>query len=280
MNIVTSYFLVRSLPGAIQLGVVPQGTVSSSVIESRRQLEYHECLFRNCMNPHVGAVHVMVEGMDALHHLQHQMATSSGRFRWSAKQKAKIIPIMHLKGQPSYADLFTHANRLLSHQLVMVCNADVFLSPVLADGTPAVPAMSSLCDPVYGKVSLALTRYEMDITASPRTLQPLSVTAPLIHQYRGSHDAFVFRPPLPHGFVESVQHYQNAFQAENIVIHELQRHGYRVFNPSLSVQLIHRHEADIRQWYPSVDPSRYATSEPTTVHDTAASLSFAAAHQT
>ena len=108
------------------------------------------------------------------------------------------------------------------------------------------------------RITLALTRYESE------TL-PESACSPLIQEYRGSHDCFIFRPPLPSTVIAAVNHEQNRYQAENVVIHEMRKHGVLVLNPSKSLKLVHRHEEDLRQWLPPVDAkedSRYARAIP------------------
>lgn len=117
-------------------------------------------------------------------------------------------------------------------------------------------------------VALALTRYEVEPEppSSPEVGHlHLPLVAPLIAEYRGSHDAFVLQPPVPESFLRAVQHRQNCYQAENIVVYELERSGFTVLNPCLSIPLVHRHEADLRQWFPSVDPSRYGRAVPMTL---------------
>lgn len=391
MNIVTSYFLVRHLAGAMQLGNF-SATPSSggggggraadhfnADARHQRQMEYLECLWRNTQHPEVEAVHLIVEGMHAYQHFcasvlgtqpQPEQQGQTHRhhdgcdepwcrpWTWSKAQRRKIIPFLRLApGPPTYADLFGYANLLLPGKLVMVANADVYLSEELlgssfdrlttpapqsdtahttstlassfslsssaapscgAEKTPeavraALPnrphgkanhcrstrtpvrAMGNLVlqDPTApGRasrreegqaVALALTRYEVEPlsvvsnavldshTHAPPTPQSqllnalLPHIAPLIADYRGSHDAFVLQPPVPQSFLRAVGHKQNCYQAENIVVYELQRCGYTVLNPCLSIGLVHRHEADLRQWFPSVDPSRYGRAAPVTL---------------
>ncbi|KAL7708789.1 hypothetical protein N2W54_006843 [Lotmaria passim] len=321
MNIVTSYFIVRKLPGTIALG----GDVKQHRLA--RQAEYLDCLRYNRQHPGVAAVHLLVEGMEAYQHLvEHVLskeqavdqsdlpgqqcddnngkstaneddgssAPASGvRRRHSL---APLVPILRLGGgMPTYADLFAHANQLTSHRLTMVCNADVYLSPEnfnVADvdklfrqarvstrkqqqqhgqaqsvrennEAPREAASSSTavsCSPTDEsrprvKMALALTRYESDHL----------LDAPFLYDYRGSHDAFVFMPPVPASFLAGVQHAQNGYKAENVVVHEFQQQGYLMLNPAFDLRLVHRHAADVRQWFPPVDESRYGRAYPCTL---------------
>jgi hypothetical protein len=123
------------------------------------------------------------------------------------------------------------------------------------------------------RTCLALSRYES--TAEPGSLLaelsapaaglPISPEiAPLIADYRGSHDAFIFRPgDISDKFLGTVAHPQNAYKSENIVVHELRASaGLRVRNPCLDARVLHRHRAAVRQWLPPVDEERYGKAEP------------------
>lgn len=298
MNIITSYFVARALPGAIQIGI-QQGIQPTAERLRQRQDEFIRTLWTNTLSPHVEAVHLHVEGEEALGHLRthvldHAADTaprSSSPLCWTREQCRKIIPILHLSGAPpSYADLFGYANQVLHSKAAMVCNADVHFSVSLEASTvgETMHLVSRSGSPLIAtrRVALALTRYEVDepfippatvggegesiytrVQRDKRSMQSLHRVAPLISEYRGSHDAFVFEAPLPESFVRCVCHAQNCYQAENIVIYELERAGYVVLNPCLSVRLVHQHAAEVRQWYPSVDPARYSRAPPISLQE-------------
>lgn len=265
MNIVTSYFLVRQLPGTLALG----GDVRRN--RTSRQQEYMDCLANNQRHPGVESIHLVVEGAAAYQHfLDHHRPCSGG---------APILPLVHLSSSmPTYQTFFTLANQMLRGRLTMVCNADVYLSHRCFDvkrvaelfaaqeavqinagegrakcrSSAEVPAREQAA--AAAPLALALTRHESDD----------AFDAPLITDYRGSHDAFVLKPPLSPSFLGGVSHYQNCYKAENIVIHELRKAGYVVLNPSLDLRLVHRHSVDLRQWFPPVDEERYGRADPIT----------------
>ncbi|KAG5504358.1 hypothetical protein JKF63_04807 [Porcisia hertigi] len=298
MNIVTSYFLVRGLPGSLSL--------AGDILEHQqaRQREYMECLRFNQLHPSVASIHLIVEGAEAYKHLLKHvlcnpdfnsgstLTTSTPRNR--RRHVAPIVPLVRSgSSMPFYADFFAHANQLLSNRLTMVCNADVYLSTdhfslaavenlfIQSCAIPSPPPPHTLrCNekqesttgvtderegvtrPDSGEalgnpLALALTRYESDNL----------LDAPFLYNYRGSHDAFVFVPPVPQSFVRRVTHPQNAYKAENIVLYELQRSGYLTLNPTLGdgVRIVHHHASDLRQWFPPVDESRYGRAQPTTL---------------
>ncbi|KAG5478638.1 hypothetical protein LSCM1_06042 [Leishmania martiniquensis] len=304
MNIVTSYFLVRKLLGSLAIG--------GNVLEHQqaRQREYMECLRLNQQHPGVASIHLIVEGADAYEHLlkhvlcnpdfQNELTFTASATptttRLSRRHAVPIVPVVRsASGMPLYSDLFAYANQLLSHRLTMVCNADVYLSRShfslsavedlfrrsrclpLSPAAPSGECQALTEDVAEGEVmrlgysqrvgnplALALTRYESDSL----------LDAPLLYDYRGSHDAFVFVPPVPPSLVRRVAHPQNSYKAENIVLHELQRSGYLTLNPTVGdgMRLVHHHAADLRQWFPPVDESRYGRAQPTTVAQAASRI--------
>lgn len=379
MHLVTSYFLVRRLPGAIQLGsrIAKKTTTkslscssSSSCLSSKtfsgasssflqeedphsyhdafqkRQFEYLFSLWRNTQHPDVEAVHLLVEGIEAYWHLRrHVFSSTSYDFdyngggsavggkdsptsphrpqlilSWTPTQLRKVFPILR-HAAPTYKDLFGYSAQLLPYKLVMVCNADVYLSTSssasaslascvasfspspLAISTKSSPSVHHSCEGHGGKasnensspsiasfffekdepppVAFALTRHEQEVVVVDQEGRHdhhlTAATAPLIHDYRGSHDAFLLRPS-PHSplhttsFLDRIHHRQNCYQAENVVLYELQQAGYTVLNPCIgknALRLIHCHAEDtgVRQWFPSVDPERYARSSPITMEE-------------
>ncbi|CBH13238.1 hypothetical protein, conserved [Trypanosoma brucei gambiense DAL972] len=251
MNIVTSYFLVKRIPGSIFLGEASLRNAEA------RQREYLECIRQNVTHREVDSLHLLIEGSDAYNHFRTHIMENNNSFP-DGRLRQKIVPILWQKGQPTYADLFEHANKLLRGRLAMVCNADVYISQHGA----AVRDLARLFDQGVPRVALALTRYESENF----------MDAPLQDNYRGSHDAFVVRPPLEDSLLRSVKHPQNCYKAENVVLHELQRHGYMVKNPCRDFMLVHRHEADLRQWLPSVDEERYARAPPCSIEEAVIAL--------
>ncbi|PBJ76281.1 hypothetical protein BCY84_09388 [Trypanosoma cruzi cruzi] len=245
MNIVTSYFVVKRLPGSIFLGE------ASLRHRDARQQEYMDCIRRNAAHAEVVSLHILIEGTEAYRQFR-QRVMEDDYFFQSKEMRRKIVPVLWPEAQPTYADLFQHANKLLRGKLTMICNADVYLPQVGASVRELQKLFDS--DPTR-RLSVALTRYESEDRRD----------APLIEAYRGSHDAFIFRPPTEASFVEGVRHPQNCYKAENIVLYELQRHGYVVVNPCRSFMIVHHHTADLRQWLPAVDEERYARAPPCTI---------------
>lgn len=284
MNLVTTYFTVKRIATSHFIGE------QSLKHRHLRQLEYVDCLVHNALHPAVESIVLLVEGVEEYAHLFHTLvrpwlpgsaaggvpAAPSYTFPsiFQRRHLRKLLPLLYSPSprfnrtglpMPVYADLFHIANQLLPGKLVMICNADVHLSHTHFD-LEAVQRCFAEEGGSRPKAALALTRYEGEGEGEGEGDDADGLArAPLIRNYRGSHDAFVFRAPVLEGVLPGVTHPQNCYQAENIVIHELRSHNYTVLNPCLDLRLIHRHAADVRQWLPSVDPERYGLAPPITI---------------
>jgi hypothetical protein len=259
MNVVTSYFSVRILQGALAMGSVANTTMELDQQKQLRNEEYLSCITRNTdlgLAPVIKREHLLVQDPESYRALQQASVTCrrSHPQSWLAGRLSASL-FSGSPHQPLYRDFFVYCNGVLSGQMCMVCNSDIYLS----QGPEHLWPMQDLESffQTHPNTVFALSRYENEMT----------LDCPLIDEYRGSHDAFVFKSPLRHSFVESVAHKQNCFQSENIVIHELRAAGYDVVNPCKTLKIFHQHECDIRQWYPSVDEGRYGRAEPCTLGD-------------
>lgn len=276
------------------MGTVDIASISPAAMEAKRlrQEEYLETLKSNAASSIVRRVLLLVEGVESMALLKAALLDHPRYATTHAAVTKKIFPIL-VRRQPTYADLFRVPTRLLAadrsaqhRELFMVCNSDIHMPTDTCRWFPVDklqslfhtfhskrrPAVSyghgtGAVDHVNSRLVLALTRYEGE--------QGLPLTpceAPLVHDYRGSHDAFLFDGPLPPRFLDAVGHPQNCYKAENIVIHELQRKANAVVvNPCLEFRVVHRHAADVRQWLPPVDEDRYGRAYPDTLENIVAS---------
>ncbi|CUG88038.1 Hypothetical protein, putative [Bodo saltans] len=292
ITLVTSFFSVKRIPGALSLSTCnlendedPQTRAAKAF----RQQEYLDCLKYNLASDSVEKLILLVEGrhsFDLLHsEVLSRSATSFGGGITDAQRK-KLVPMLIHK-QPTYAELFQAATKLsfapqklsgvvdCGRSLWMVCNADIHLPQVAPKENFDVEKLHQLFTRFHDsqqrlsdgrkqheRLVLAMSRHESE--SNPGGV----IDAPLILDYRGSHDAFIFEPPMPQPFLGAVGHPQNCYKSENIVIHALQQQARAlVLNPCLDLKIIHRHAADVRQWLPPVDEERYARVEPTSLDD-------------
>lgn len=282
VNIVTSFFSVKRIPGSLSLSgcnLDSESDPHTIAAKALRQQEYLECLRFNLASDVVHKVVVLVEGQRAFELLQSEVLAERSMQPWRRPDcRQKLVPLL-VHRQPTYAELFSAANKLSTARtlateqpLWMVCNADIHVPQLACNLNFDTDRMHRLFDAFqkhrtspegYSRLVLALTRHESE------TAPGAAADAPLAADYRGSHDAFIFQAPLPASFLAAVAHPQNCYKSENIVIHALQHSAQAlVLNPCLSgVKVIHRHAADVRQWLPPVDEERYARAPPMTLDD-------------
>ena len=302
VNVITSFFLVKKLAGALSLGT---SALPTSVIDieqlltpkkqsddaaMQRQHEYIQCILRNAACKHVGKIFVLME--NPLSYIAFrslvlpQLSGSTGATMRDARGincLDKVIPFLHTgHGQPTYADLFRFSERMAALNnasankqtfltnsaytnctsagcdVHMVCNSDVYINDHSFD---IDFIMNRYFSEPQGKNALALTRTEDEQT----------MLSPLIDEFRGSHDAFIYAPifsscvsttsnntqshkvpsTFSQAFYQEVDHPQNCYQAENVVVYALEQEGFVMANPCRRARLFHLHEADVRQWFPS-----------------------------
>ena len=165
---------------------------------------------------------------------QHPCPPRGGRLLGSSHSTSTAAAAASSAASARAEDVGASTSASVSHDACMICNADVHvsekgwnmtrLSEVLRleeeeeeAGSP-LPTTSTHHSPDVRRrrrVAVALTRHESDNAAD----------CPLIDDYRGSHDAFVLAAPsllsLTDEFIRAVDHPQNCYRGENIVVHAL-----------------------------------------------------------
>lgn len=252
VHLVYQYFQVK-----VSEHLDPENTKAKA-----RQAEYDECLLRNLAHPQILQVHVLLENCSDKNALD--MIVSSSE----ASVSEKLLTVI-LGRQMKYSDAFEYGNNHLEGQIAVVLNADIFVGSDLDDLLRHQKELFEFGVPTV----LSLTRHESHICDSlkdepPRSFQGQSQRqsqgaaqpgkhhhhwcgCPLFRgrpNYFGSHDSFLFVPPLKQGVLTSCHHLQNRWGAEHKVINELLRHGYEVQNPSISLRTYHNHISDIHPW--------------------------------
>lgn len=232
----------------------------------RRQGEYQVCLQRNAAHAHVAVVHLLVETDDDAAEVQKVQQTLDA----AAAAKIRIV---RLGKRMHYSDAFAFANEHLPGHVVVVMNADIWLDA----GVDRVLAQR---DVLFRDGSvLSLTRHEPTQCAykqAAKRAAPVHESVPCgcpfmrANYYIGSHDSFWFIPPLSAAVVQKVNHRQNVWGSEHVVICALLDDGRRVLNPSRSVRTYHEHASALRPWRHDTDgerkiakPTDHARLEPT-----------------
>jgi hypothetical protein len=184
-------------------------------------------LKKNLRNPYVTAVHTLWEDVDPISYVNNTIL------------EKKLIRV-HYGMQPTYKDLFDYANlRLARGSVAIITNSDIFFDESLACVTPVSPS----------RRAFNATRQHLAYALSRHPSYPCLSRPDYCEDYTGSHDAFVFAPPLPAKFASRLDFTQNNIGAENIVIWEFRRlDGFVVKNPCHTVRCYHVHCTNERHY--------------------------------
>jgi len=216
----------------------------------RRFKEIMSVLVSNLENPSVSALHLLCQGADPRDYMSPEL--------WDAlraRQLDKKLVVTFVQRQPTYRVLFEYVNANLKRGAVAaVTNADIYFAKdiqcvVNRGGTT--------------RVAIALSRRHSPICRNKPDHHSIF---DLCEEYVGSHDTFILSPPIPRRVVVNTAHTQNqGFGAENIVIFELRRAGFRVLNPCYQLHGFHLHCSPERHYALHIvnkDPPRPGAAYP------------------
>eukprot|EP00667_Euglena_gracilis_P013554 EG_transcript_13992 len=181
-------------------------------VEERRS-ELIGVLQANINNPHIDAICLLVEMRD-------------GEPPPAVPHSPKLH-LVHVTAQPTYAAFLRHANARFAGDVVIVQNTDIAWLPATTPLLRKLPAGT-----VY-----ALSRHPHPSAATDKRCSERQQC----EDYNGSHDAFVFRSPLPDPLLAALDFRQNLWGAENRVIYELKAAGLAVLNPCKTIRTTHHH---------------------------------------
>jgi hypothetical protein len=177
-----------------------------------RNNELRKCLDLNLENPLIEKIHLYLDDDNALNYV--------------TELNNNKINIISVGKKPLYSDLFGYGINELNGKICLVSNADIFLYECNLD------VLNKLNEP---GVVIALTRYEHDLSC------------PLIREYRGSHDCFMFKSPLNTDILQHIQHVQHHWNSEGVVLFELNRIGAKLYNPCHQIKIVHLHASNERE---------------------------------
>ena len=154
----------------------------------KRRNEIWSSITNNIAHKFVKKVHLMFEGGDA---------AQLPPLKENLKEKLVVVPV---DAQPTYKRFFEYANRvLLRGTIAVVLNADIYIGEGFGCLRP--PARNSSWDNGNGKirrVAFALSRWP-EKSCRRDALKCAPSNYETFTGHHGSHDAFVFAPPLPPG---------------------------------------------------------------------------------
>ena len=133
----------------------------------------------------------------------------------------------------SFEEAFDFANRHLQNQLVVLANLDISFDETLKE----------LAEMTYfpPRFSLFLSRYERPVN------EAIGIGTQCGPKYIGSHDAFVFRSPLPQQLVDGCRGLPLGISGtENVAMWNFRNCGYQVENPCDRIKTWHNHRSGQR----------------------------------
>lgn len=188
-----------------------------------RQMEIDECFGRNLFHPLIQTIHILCDTLKTKQYYEN-LATKLG-------QQMKCVFVFHGK-QPTYAEIVEYVSKNIhSNKIVCIQNSDIYIDHSLSK--------EFLEKSVTPNAFVSLTRHEhTDDTHSKCDV----TTCPLIWDYQGSHDTFLFRTPVPETFdYKYVSIPQNVYGAEAIFMKAWKDTGKTLFNPCFDISIYHRH---------------------------------------
>ena len=246
----------RGIP--INSGVHVITTFFKGSYHDRRFKEIMATLVSNLENPSIAAVHLLCQGADPRQYLPTEVTTVLIEKNLDSKL---VLSFVHR--QPTYRNMFEYVNRNLQRgSVAVVTNADIYFGQDIKCAIgPSLDQLEK--KPSSGRVAIALTRRHSPLCKGKADHQS---TYDLCETYVGSHDSFILAPPIARSVVLHTAHTQNqGFGAENIVIYELRKAGYKVFNPCYNIHGFHFHCSPERHYALHIinkDPPRPGSAYP------------------
>lgn len=188
-----------------------------------RRTELELALRANVQNPYIDEVHVFINPADDGVQLDNI---------W-VREKLFVIQSPH---QPTHKDAIIYANVHLAGNIVIFSNSDIVFTATIHFANRLGPGQM-----------WALSRHVADTPdyfhGGPGAYVPRENKC---HHYPGSHDSFMFLPPVSEDIANSLGHVQSLWGSENVVIHEFQKAGWQVSNPCKSIVTFHVHVSSER----------------------------------
>jgi hypothetical protein len=194
--------------------------------KKKRVDELFDCLRRNLRNPAFEAVHIMWEDVNP-----------RLEFKDLTEEENNRLVTMKTLNQPTYSKFFTYSNVMLERgSIAIIANSDLYFDRSITALKFGAPGNQS-----NWRSAMALSRRHAPECGERNDWRG---TYDLCEHYIGSHDAFVFAPPVPAWILKETKHTQNHFGAENIVVWAFlwsKNFKGHVTNPCQRVHAYHLH---------------------------------------
>jgi hypothetical protein len=191
--------------------------------KKQRQFEVNECFRRNVKNPVFSTIHILLERASDLVYFQNLIKD------FGEKDKCNFVIFGR---QPKYADFVFYAKtKIQDNKMVCIMNSDIYM------GKTDINFIDSELD--YNTL-IALSRHEY--TDDAHSLCDAN-TCNIIYRYHGSHDAFIFRTPVPKEYnFEYVCIPQNIGGSENIFMNSWVMSSKQLKNLCFDIPIFHMHK--------------------------------------
>ena len=166
-----------------------------------RRVEIEQCLRNNLENPHIDSIHLFLDKVD------------------KPPFKHEKIVLRKTTGRPTYNDFFLWAREynLASADITIICNSDIYFDN----------SLHVLFNELVSNSCAAMSRW--DITSTGNSL---------LVDHNDSQDTWVFRGQI---MKINGDFHVGIPRCDNRILHELQKAGYEVINPSFSIRSYHLH---------------------------------------
>lgn len=182
----------------------------------QRNVELDTCIVKNLNSIFVESINLFVDDAHALEHLK------------TITNNSYKIKIIQIGLKPMYSDYFKYIIDNLNNKICMITNSDIYIhlyNEFLIGGLNT------------DKVVYALTRHEHDLTC------------PLIDNYCGSHDCYIFNSSFINNDImcSNLLYYQNFPGIESRIIKTFCDNKFTVLNPCKQIVIVHLHSSGYRQ---------------------------------
>ena len=200
--------------------------------DHRRQVELVHILRMNVMNDAITKIH-FIQNSHSCTVLKDILLDPDFPY---ALLKSKLVISYHGDADSdqrlTYSQALGYANRFILTGYAVFANLDIIL-----DQSFLLLRRRPMLDP---RTILYLSRYEIDSNIS-------SFGSQCSHQhYAGSHDALIFRTPIPTSVIDQLPFEIGTWHVEVKIIYELVKAKYVVRNPCKSLRIWHLHSSQVR----------------------------------
>jgi len=192
----------------------------NSSLDDERTDELIQALINNLNSDIIEKIHLFIDDNDTFEKLNEIKSNNINSH--------KIVSI-NIKHQPTYHDFFNYILNNLPNHICMISNSDIYVHSY------DINLLKLLA---YEKYCYALTRYEYDMTH------------PLIDNYFGSHDCYIFNSKYLDNRIicENTNFKQNLLGIETRIIKSFCELGFKVFNPCKQIKIVHLHKTNLRNY--------------------------------